>query len=147
MFLYPRMKEIRKQNLRTQEDAAILLGITRPQYQLYESGKRQLPLHLAIKFAQCMKCSLDYLVELSDENITPSSLIDAEENSFINEWGATVKNVTREQWEQIIYGRPFSEIPPAMQNLLINYAKAEEEKNIKRLEKRIADEENEKKED
>ena len=51
----------------TQAQIAKILGISRPQYQLYESGKREIPFHLAIVFAEELGCSLDYLAGLTAE--------------------------------------------------------------------------------
>ena len=50
----------------SQEQVAQVLGITRQQYQLYESGKREMPMHLFILLAKHYKVSLDYLAGLTD---------------------------------------------------------------------------------
>ena len=44
-----------------QEQAGKALGITRQQYQLYESGKREIPFHCAVKLADFYGVSLDYI--------------------------------------------------------------------------------------
>ena len=54
-----------------QEDIALVLDITRQQYQLYESGKREMPMHHFIALAKYYNVSIDYLVGLVD---TPKKL-------------------------------------------------------------------------
>ena len=54
-----------------QEDIALILNITRQQYQLYESGKRELPMHHFVTLAKYYNVSLDYLAGLVD---TPKKL-------------------------------------------------------------------------
>ena len=49
-----------------QEEIALVLNITRQQYQLYESGKREMPMHLFIILARYYNVSLDYLAGLTD---------------------------------------------------------------------------------
>ena len=45
MFVYQRLKDVREDADKKQEDIASVLQITRQQYQLYESGKREMPMH------------------------------------------------------------------------------------------------------
>ena len=45
MYIYQRLKDIREDADKKQEDIALILNITRQQYQLYESGKREMPMH------------------------------------------------------------------------------------------------------
>ena len=59
---YYRMEVLRKQNGLSQAKVAEILGTTQQQYQLYESGKREIPLHLMIVLADYYEVSLDYLV-------------------------------------------------------------------------------------
>ncbi len=61
MYFYQRIGDMREDNDMTQEQAAKILDITRQQYQLYESGKREMPMHLFIRLADHYKVSLDYL--------------------------------------------------------------------------------------
>jgi len=66
MYLYQRLKDMREDLDKKQEDIAAVLGITRQQYQLYESGKREMPMHLFATLAQHYNISLDYLAGLTD---------------------------------------------------------------------------------
>lgn len=61
-----RIREIREDNDLLQKDVADILKITKQQYQLYESGKRDFPIDLLIVFSKYFNISLDYIVELSN---------------------------------------------------------------------------------
>ena len=71
MYLYQRLKDLREDLDKKQEDIAYILNITRQQYQLYESGKREMPMHHFIALAKYYNVSLDYLAGLVD---TPKKL-------------------------------------------------------------------------
>ena len=61
MHHYQRIRDLREDNDLSQQKVADQLEITRQQYQLYESGKREMHMHLFIKLADLYKVSLDYL--------------------------------------------------------------------------------------
>lgn len=61
MHNYQRLRDLREDKDLRQEDIAAILLITRPQYHLYESGKREIPLHHFITLAKYYNVSLDYL--------------------------------------------------------------------------------------
>ena len=63
---------MREDSDKKQEDIASILNITRQQYQLYESGKREMPMHHFTVLARYYNVSLDYLAGLTD---TPRKLI------------------------------------------------------------------------
>lgn len=67
MYYYRRIRELREDNDLLQKQIAEVLGITREQYQLYESGKREIKLNQAIELAKFYKVSLDYMVGLSND--------------------------------------------------------------------------------
>ena len=67
MYIYQRLRDIREDTDKKQEDIALILGISRQQYQLYESGKRELPMHHFIVLARYYNVSLDFLSGLIDE--------------------------------------------------------------------------------
>ena len=71
MQFYKRLRDTREDADKKQEDIAMLLGITRQQYQLYESGKREMPMHHFVALAKYYNISLDYLAGLTD---TPKKL-------------------------------------------------------------------------
>ena len=66
MYIYQRLKDIREDSDKKQEDIALVLNITRQQYQLYESGKREMPMHHFVILAKYYNVSLDYLAGLID---------------------------------------------------------------------------------
>ena len=72
MYLYQRLRDIREDNDKKQDEIALILGITRQQYQLYESGKRELPMHHFIILAKYYNISLDYLAGLTDIPTKPN---------------------------------------------------------------------------
>ena len=71
MNVYHRLRDLREDSDKKQEAIALVLKITRQQYQLYESGKRELPMHHFITLARYYNVSLDYLAGLTD---TPRKL-------------------------------------------------------------------------
>ena len=64
MHFYQRLRDVREDSDKKQEEIAVVLNITRQQYQLYESGKRELPMHHFITLARYYNVSLDYLAGL-----------------------------------------------------------------------------------
>lgn len=71
MYVYQRLKDTREDLDKKQEEIALVLNITRQQYQLYESGKREMPMHHFVALAKYYNVSLDYLAGLVD---TPKKL-------------------------------------------------------------------------
>ena len=71
MYIYQRLRDLREDKDKKQEESALVLGITRQQYQLYESGKRELPMHHFKTLARYYNVSLDYLAGMID---TPKPL-------------------------------------------------------------------------
>ncbi|WDF83564.1 helix-turn-helix transcriptional regulator [Lacticaseibacillus pabuli] len=68
-MLPERLKELRLAKHLTQEDVANFLGITRPAYTAYESGKRQPDDSTKMKLAQYYSVTVDYLLGV---NKTPA---------------------------------------------------------------------------
>lgn len=66
MYFYQRIRDLREDSDNKQQTIAKLLGITQQQYSLYESGKREIPLHLAIILADFYGVTLDYLAGRTD---------------------------------------------------------------------------------
>lgn len=65
-FYYKRIRDLREDNDKTQKNIADYLDISQQQYQLYESGKREIPLHLIIKLCNLYDVTLDYITGRSD---------------------------------------------------------------------------------
>ena len=64
MYIYQRLRDLREDHDKKQEAIAEVLGISRQQYQLYESGKRELPMHHFVTLARYYNVSIDYLAGL-----------------------------------------------------------------------------------
>jgi len=71
MYMYQRIRDLQEDHDAKQETIAQILKISRQQPPLYESGKRELPMHHFIVLAQYYNVSLDYLAGLID---TPKKL-------------------------------------------------------------------------
>lgn len=66
MYYYQRLKDIREDRDQTQEEIAEVLKIKQQQYQRYETGRQELPMHHFITLALYYKISLDYIVGLTN---------------------------------------------------------------------------------
>ena len=66
MQYYQRLKDMREDNDLTQAQIANLLNTAREQYNKYETGKQELPMHHFITLARFYNVSLDYLAGLID---------------------------------------------------------------------------------
>lgn len=66
MAKYKRLRELREDNDKKAKGYCRLFRITRPQYQLYESGKRDLPIDLLKELCKIYNVSADYILELTD---------------------------------------------------------------------------------
>ena len=64
MYKYQRLRDIREDNDKTQEEIAKLLNIKQTQYSRYERGQQELPMHHFITLAKYYNISLDYLTGL-----------------------------------------------------------------------------------
>ena len=66
MYYTQRLKDLRQDKDLKQEAIAMTLNITRQQYQLYESGKRKLPIDLLIDLCLFYNVSADYILGFTD---------------------------------------------------------------------------------
>ena len=71
MYFYQKIRDLREDHEKTQAEIANLLGTVREQYNKYELGKQELPMHHFIALAKYYNVSLDYLAGLTD---TPKTL-------------------------------------------------------------------------
>lgn len=62
-----RVRELREAKKLTQNDVCKVIGIQQPQYNRYETGKRDFPLAYIVEVALLFNTSVDYILELSDE--------------------------------------------------------------------------------
>ena len=61
---YEILRELREDKDKTQAEIAEILNITRPQYHLYESGKRQFKIEHICKLCQYYGVASDYVLGL-----------------------------------------------------------------------------------
>ena len=61
-----RLKELREDADEKQKDIATLLKITREQYSLYETGKRDIPFEMILILAIHYNVSSDYIGEITN---------------------------------------------------------------------------------
>lgn len=66
MYFYQRLHDLREDREKTQAEIAELLGTAREQYNKYELGRQELPMHHFITLAKFYNVSLDYLAGLID---------------------------------------------------------------------------------
>ena len=66
MYYYPRLKDLREDQELKQKEVAAVLGIDQRIYSNYETGKREIPTHLAIRLAELYNTSTDYVFNLTD---------------------------------------------------------------------------------
>ncbi len=71
MIFYQRIRDLREDNDKSQEEIATLLGTTRQQYARWESGQWQLPIEHYKTLARYYNVSIDFLSGLID---TPRKL-------------------------------------------------------------------------
>lgn len=63
-MLEQNLRDLREDADMKQGDVAAILSITRQQYQLYESGKREIPVHHLVTLCRYFGVSADYLLDL-----------------------------------------------------------------------------------
>lgn len=66
MYYYKRIRELREDNDLKQKEVAGILNITREQYQLNESGKREIKTNQLILLADYYRVSTDYILGRTD---------------------------------------------------------------------------------
>ena len=64
MKYYQRLRDMREDAYKSQQEIADLLGIAQTQYSRYERGERELPMHHFITLALYYNISLDFLAGL-----------------------------------------------------------------------------------
>ena len=71
MNLYKRLRDLREDADKSQEEIAKVIGTSQSYYAQYENGKRSIPFERVIVLAKYYNVSLDYLAGLAD---TPRKL-------------------------------------------------------------------------
>ncbi len=61
-----RIRDLREDNDKTQQEIAKILGTSQTMYARYERGANELPIHHLIKLCQYYNVSADYILGLTD---------------------------------------------------------------------------------
>ena len=67
MTVYKRLKDLREDADKSQEEIAKVIGTSQSYYAQYESGKRSIPFERMVLLASYYNVSLDYIAGLIDE--------------------------------------------------------------------------------
>lgn len=66
MSIYRRLKDLREDCDKSQEEIAKIIGTSQSYYAQYENGKRAIPFERMVILAKYYNVSLDYIAELTD---------------------------------------------------------------------------------
>lgn len=66
MAFYRRIRDLREDNDKTQNEIAGYLGMKQPQYYRYENGLRDVPSDVLIKLGDYYQVSVDYILGRTD---------------------------------------------------------------------------------
>lgn len=66
-YVYARIKDLREDHQFTQSQMAKIIGKSQQQYQAWESGKYEIPLHHFIELAKFYNVSLDFLAGIKKD--------------------------------------------------------------------------------
>ena len=64
---FTRLKDLRDDKDKTQEEIAKILGTSQSYYSQYEKGKRPIPLERAVELAKFYNVSIDYIAGLTND--------------------------------------------------------------------------------
>ena len=67
MYIYNRVRDLREDADKTQAQIAEVLKVGTTTYRRWETGEREIPLHIIIDLAKMYKVSLDYIVGMSND--------------------------------------------------------------------------------
>ena len=63
-----RMRDLREDNDKTQQEIADILGTSQTMYARYERGANELPIHHLLLLCKYYKVSTDYFLGITDKN-------------------------------------------------------------------------------
>ena len=67
MFYIKRMRDLREDSDKTQQEIAEILGTSQTMYARYERGANELPIHHLLKLCEFYRVSADYFLDLTDK--------------------------------------------------------------------------------
>lgn len=82
--MFKRIRDLREDHDIKQVVLASELNISQPQYQRYESGTRDIPIHIIISLAQYYNVSVDYLLGLTDSKVASDPALTASEKKALS---------------------------------------------------------------
>ena len=85
-----RLKELRKNSHKTQEEMAALIGLTRGAYANIENGRREPDFDALNKFADFFGVSVDYLIGRDEQ--TPKPIAEASRDGLTAEEASLLRN-------------------------------------------------------
>ena len=65
-YYFPRLRDLREDKDKTQEQVAKIIGTSQSYYAQYENGKRAIPFDRIVKLAKYYKVSIDYIAGLTN---------------------------------------------------------------------------------
>lgn len=65
-YIYNRIRDLREDKDRTQEDTAKILHTHTTTYRRWETGETEVPTHIVIELCKIYKTSTDYILGLTD---------------------------------------------------------------------------------
>ena len=71
MGIYPRIRDLREDNDKSQRETAEIFNMQRTQYQRYETGEREIPAGFLIALADYYNVSTDYLLGRTNDPTPP----------------------------------------------------------------------------
>ena len=95
-----RLRDLREDNDKTQQQIADMLNMHRSVYRRYESGEREIPVWAVIKLADYYRVSTDYLLGREDQRSVDLSGLTAAEAALICDLvsSMTAKNKRMEEY-------------------------------------------------
>lgn len=110
---YNRLRDLREDKDMKQWQVAEILKMKQEQYQRYESGKRETPIHILIKLADYYNVSLDYLAgRTNDKGGLHCNYLDPEQKKLLNAWeqlSSRQKSIVMANIEEFIEREPRKE--------------------------------------
>lgn len=67
MYIYNRVRDLREDSDKTQAQIAERLNVGLTTYRRWETGEREIPLHIIMELAKIYKVSLDYITGMSND--------------------------------------------------------------------------------